>query len=1182
MHRQKWVGISNWLTITMVIGALLFSVPAYGIKPVIIKGDPITDNLDDPGSQTMPTPVPTVVPTVSYTSLFARDPGALTGEQFEPGMPPAVNVAALYKDNLKIDNVYSRASINNVTIDMTPKNDTVVGSYLCRTRTGRMKDLVSSMPRGTASLTTCQDRSANATTSDFVANFSFKPGASSPVTLFSDQRGLGVISSASAAGVPALGTTVCSPPPLACVYTPDKKIIDVAVLYTPETVAAESNLLPAQRDAAVVAEIVNEIADVNQAFCNSNISAWMRLVHVSKTESQVVNGASLDFQHLLPEFATISANPGEPGLFDEIAGISAETGSDLQFLYVADNAQTSNSCGLTTGRSAAGVMNSGKSFAVMNQRCIGRFNAAELSGHLLGLDHSLDTTVTPNVPEADQDTGPSAMNASARGYRGRDTARILENDGKYGTIMTSASGVTILPVYSTTDVTVSARCSGIKLGTSGIADSAAALNSLAVTVDRSGTQSAATGTISAAGKYKSAKYRDFYFVDLNCQGTDCIDTNAELLACYNTTAACAYRTFKTVGAAISASIFVPGRFLDANKNRWIYESPNRLQPSLYAPPNIHYLQDGPADIGDLVMVAPGIYHERIGIRESNVTVRSIAGPGATTIDARHDPLNGNRPAKRSSFSGIPVIQLWGLRNSTIESATQVPSNVSLDQMKVYHPTIEGFTITGGYGRNYAGGIACFGEAAPKIIGNIIIDNSSHSGFGGGVSLMGCGGELSGNVIARNKIDGQCHGLDNLPGAISNPRNLNDWCNVFVGRDNDPTTLEAYAQRDLNGNGIFDASEGMVAVSNTMSPQNFADWEFSFVGKEFAPVVGVAPNSTSTVPQFRLYKPAQHMVGGAGVYISNICPWRKKAEWRDALENICADSSVTGELVVSNNLIYDNEIKNNVNQPYFDYENISRSLDSGEIMYQGTIKTNGVVDLANNAPAGAGILVDGLMNRDLFSSGDGYSSADDSAPTAPGGNSLVVKLVNNTLTNNRYNGAASNVSGAGLACRSLSGVQLRVVNTIATGNYAGAITNAAQNVSCNYVTSSPSSLVIGDGSANTSAAEIFATDPTVQPRPAAAVAALDPYAFAQNNFGLLPVTAAACNNGLKASRVVDQGLCEVVVAGNSISTPIDDIAGRSEYSYTYTNENTFNCENVGRERKDIGALEYLANTGCSNG
>jgi hypothetical protein len=126
------------------------------------------------------------------------------------------------------------------------------------------------------------------------------------------------------------------------------------------------------------------------------------------------------------------------------------------------------------------------------------------------------------------------------------------------------------------------------------------------------------------------------------------------------------------------------------------------------------IQDGinAASGGDVVLVAPGTYSERIIIGNS-IRVASASGPAVTTI-------NGN---------GIgPVVEFAG-NNSTLA----------------------GFTITGGVNNSFSeggGGILVLNSNGSTIFGNIITGNSACFG-GGGIGVDGSSPTIQSNTISNN-------------------------------------------------------------------------------------------------------------------------------------------------------------------------------------------------------------------------------------------------------------------------------------------------------------------------------------------------------------------------------------------------------------------------------------------------
>jgi len=104
-----------------------------------------------------------------------------------------------------------------------------------------------------------------------------------------------------------------------------------------------------------------------------------------------------------------------------------------------------------------------------------------------------------------------------------------------------------------------------------------------------------------------------------------------------------------------------------------------------------------ASAGDTVVVAPGIYHERIDFKGKAIEVRSAAGPASTIIDG--------------DGGGIVVVF------HTAETRASV---------------LRGFTITDGVeppmeSQLVGGGVAVH-SASPTIVGNVVTANSG-SGIG---------------------------------------------------------------------------------------------------------------------------------------------------------------------------------------------------------------------------------------------------------------------------------------------------------------------------------------------------------------------------------------------------------------------------------------------------------------------
>lgn len=117
--------------------------------------------------------------------------------------------------------------------------------------------------------------------------------------------------------------------------------------------------------------------------------------------------------------------------------------------------------------------------------------------------------------------------------------------------------------------------------------------------------------------------------------------------------------------------------------------------------------------GDVVLAAPGTYHETINFKGKALSVKSSGGAGVTTID-------GN----------------------------QTGSVVTFDSGEGANSVLTGFTLTNGYASaTPGGGINCV-ASSPMITKNIILGNSSTQ-RGGGISCC----DYSSPIISNNTISG---------------------------------------------------------------------------------------------------------------------------------------------------------------------------------------------------------------------------------------------------------------------------------------------------------------------------------------------------------------------------------------------------------------------------------------------
>jgi parallel beta-helix repeat protein len=193
------------------------------------------------------------------------------------------------------------------------------------------------------------------------------------------------------------------------------------------------------------------------------------------------------------------------------------------------------------------------------------------------------------------------------------------------------------------------------------------------------------------------------------------------------------------------------------------------------------IQDGinAASSGDIVLVAPGTYSERIALGDPPIKVVSASGPAVTTITG-----NGVGPVVNiggtSTLAGFTIT--GGVNTSNLGDGGGVlvlsgsptifgniiTGNSACDggggiAVEFSSPTIQSNTITnnnqascsGGVG---GGGILLGGAGAAMILSNTISKNSWTSGDGGGISLFAAGNPvILNNLISGNLAKGAFNG-----------------------------------------------------------------------------------------------------------------------------------------------------------------------------------------------------------------------------------------------------------------------------------------------------------------------------------------------------------------------------------------------------------------------------------------
>jgi hypothetical protein len=137
--------------------------------------------------------------------------------------------------------------------------------------------------------------------------------------------------------------------------------------------------------------------------------------------------------------------------------------------------------------------------------------------------------------------------------------------------------------------------------------------------------------------------------------------------------------------------------------------------------------------GDVILVAPGVYHENISFQGKAIT------------------LSSTNPADLNVVS------------NTIIQASVPGSVVTFAHGEGSNSVLAGFTVTGGsgstnalYGTNtfWGAGVYCY-EASPTIVGNIIVGNAGPNGdqntygYGGGIGCLESAAIITRNLIAGN-------------------------------------------------------------------------------------------------------------------------------------------------------------------------------------------------------------------------------------------------------------------------------------------------------------------------------------------------------------------------------------------------------------------------------------------------
>ena len=192
-----------------------------------------------------------------------------------------------------------------------------------------------------------------------------------------------------------------------------------------------------------------------------------------------------------------------------------------------------------------------------------------------------------------------------------------------------------------------------------------------------------------------------------------------------------------------------------------------------------------ASAGDVVLVAPGFYRERIDFVGKAITVRGARGPGRSIVD-------GGQAGSVVTFTGGegPDSTLTGftIRNGDAEDGGGIHCNGA-------SPTLRSCTIRGNRARDWGGGILCFSNASPlitncRIDGNVanmgggigcrnapsptithcVISNNHSTNDGGGIQLWYTRSVIRNTLVFGNSADydgGGVHGWDGGSASMVN-------------------------------------------------------------------------------------------------------------------------------------------------------------------------------------------------------------------------------------------------------------------------------------------------------------------------------------------------------------------------------------------------------------------------------
>jgi hypothetical protein len=405
--------------------------------------------------------------------------------------------------------------------------------------------------------------------------------------------------------------------------------------------------------------------------------------------------------------------------------------------------------------------------------------------HLQRLSPSIDAgdNLAPNLPDTDIDGDP----------------RILDGDGNGTATIDMGVDEFLLPPGTTTPISI-------------------------ITSPEAGA-TVATGTIvSITGLARGSGGGTVVRVEVS------VDGGATWNPAMGTTAWSYDWTPATAGPAT-----IKSRAVDGSGN--VQDPPAEITVTVRTPVTIRVPSDQPtiqsainvADIGDTVLVAPGIYVENINFRGKAITVRSESRPQDTIIDGgnANSVVSFTSGERRDSvLNGFTLqngIRLQGLTEGggimVVGSSPTITNNVIRNNhscggagigIASGSPLIQLNTITGNVNNLCVGGvgvgISVRGASSAEILDNVISDNaSSFSSNGGGIFLFSTGTPIvKGNIIKGNNVLGGQGG------------------GIHMVNDSDALIVQNLitGNQANEGGGIFWAgASGSILVNNTIADNN---------------------------------------------------------------------------------------------------------------------------------------------------------------------------------------------------------------------------------------------------------------------------------------------------------------------------------------------------------------------------